>query len=62
MSLLSLILVLVVLGLLMYLINSFVPMDVNIKRVLNITVVVVLILWIIQSLGLVGPIGSIRIR
>lgn len=62
MTLISLIIVLVVLGILMYLINAFVPMDANIKKVLNIAVVVVLILWLIQSLGLLGPIGSIRIR
>lgn len=61
MTLLSLIVVLVVLGLVMYLINSFVPMDASIKRILNIAVVIFLVLWLLQSFGLLGPLGQIRI-
>lgn len=62
MTLISLIITLVVIGLVMYLINQFVPLDSGIKRILNIAVVVFLVLWLIQSLGLIGPLGTIQIR
>jgi polyferredoxin len=61
MPLVSLIIVLVVVGLLMYLINAFIPLDPTIKRILNIAVVIFLIIWLIQALGLLGPIGNLRI-
>src|SRR5262245_8778991 len=61
MSLVSLIFVLVVLGLVMYLINVFIPMDATIRRILNIAVVIFLVIWLIQAFGLLGPLGSIRI-
>jgi hypothetical protein len=61
MTLVSLIIVLVVVGLLMYLINAFIPLDPTIKRILNIAVVIFLIIWLIQALGLLGPIGNLRI-
>ena len=60
--LVQLILLLVVLGVVMYLINAFVPMDAGIKKILNVTVIIVVILWLLQSIGLLGPIGNIRIR
>ena len=62
MSLVGLILLLVILGVVMYLINTLVPMDAGIKKVLNIAVIVIVVLWLIQSLGLLGPIGNIRLR
>lgn len=62
MSLISLIILLVILGVLMYIINSYVPMDAGIKRLLNVAVIIVVVLWLIQTLGLLGPIGNIRIR
>ena len=61
MSLLSLVIVLVVIGLVMYLINAYIPMDATIKRILNIAVVVFLIIWLIQALGLLGPFSQVRI-
>lgn len=62
MTLISLILTLAVLGLILYLINTFVPMDGGIKKILNIAVVLFVILWLLQTTGLLGPLGSIRIR
>ena len=62
MSLVSLILLLVILGVLMYVINTLVPMDAGIKKILNIAVIIIVVLWLVQSLGLLGPIGNIRVR
>jgi hypothetical protein len=61
-SLIGLIITLVVLGLILYLINQFVPMDQKIKTILNVAVVIIVILWLIQSFGLLGPLGDIKIR
>lgn len=61
MSLVSLIIVLVILGVVMYLINSYVPMDNKIKSILNVAVVVFLILWLLQAFGLLDGIRQIRI-
>ena len=62
MTLVGLILTLVILGLVMYLINTLVPMDAGIKKILNIAVILIVVLWLIQSFGLLGPIGNIRVR
>jgi hypothetical protein len=62
MSLIGLIIVLVLIGLLLYLINQFIPMDPKIKTILNVVVVIVVILWLIQAFGLLGPLDQIKIR
>lgn len=61
MDLISLIALLLVVGLVMYLVN-FIPLDPAIKQILHVVVVVFLILYIIQSFGLIGPIHGGRIR
>jgi hypothetical protein len=52
MSLISLVLVLIVVGVILYLINRFIPMDQKIKSILNIVVVVVVILWLLRAFGI----------
>lgn len=54
MTLVSLILILVGIGVVLWLINDYVPMDPKIKKILNIVVVVLVVLWILQAI--VGPI------
>jgi hypothetical protein len=61
MSLLSLILALVLIGVLMYLINVYVPMESRIKSILNIVVIVAIVLWLLQAFGLLDSIRGIRI-
>jgi hypothetical protein len=62
MTLISLILVLIVVGILLWAVNTYLPMDPKIKTLLNIVVVVVVIVWILQVTGLLGPLNNIRIR
>ena len=52
--LVHIIVVLVVVGLILYLIKAYVPMDPPIQRVLDVVVVVVLILWLLSITGLLG--------
>jgi hypothetical protein len=51
MPLVTVIITLVVFGILLYLINKFVPMQPNIKNLVNILVVVVLVLWLLKVFG-----------
>jgi hypothetical protein len=62
MSLISLILTLIVIGVLLWLINTYIPMDAKIKKIINIVVVVAVILWVLGLfVGGWGQVGSIRI-
>ena len=56
MTLVDIALVLVVVGLIMWLINTYVPMAAGIKGLLNVVVFVVVLVWILQIFDLVGPI------
>lgn len=59
MSLISLIVALVVVGVVMYLINAYIPMDATIKKLLNAVVIIFLILWLLQGLGLIASLDNI---
>jgi hypothetical protein len=60
-TLLSLVLTIVVVGVLLWLVESFIPMDPTIKRVLVVAVVVFLVLWIISATGLLDTLDTVRI-
>ena len=51
MSLLSVVIALVVVGVLLWLINSYIPMDVKIKKILNVVIVVGIVIWLLKALG-----------
>lgn len=59
MDLISLIIVLIVIGLLLWLINNFIPMEPSIKQILNVVVVIAVVLWIITLF--LGPLPDIRV-
>ena len=61
MSLINLLVVLVVVGVLLWLVNNYIPMDGKIKQILNVVVVILVVIWLLQSFGLLGPLGGIRI-
>lgn len=61
MSLVSLIVVLVVVGVILWLINTYLPMEPRIKTVLNAVVVVFLVLWLLQAFGLLGSLHAVRV-
>lgn len=62
MSLISLIITIVVVGLILWVINSFIPMESRIKSILNVVVIIVIVLWLLQSFGIIGSLGGVRIR
>jgi hypothetical protein len=62
MSLIGLILTLVVVGVLLWLLNNYVPMDSKIKSILNAVVVIVVVVWLLQVFGVLGSLRDVRIR
>ena len=60
MPLLHVVIVLVVVGIMLWLVNAYIPMDAKIKKILNIVVVIAVIIWLLQAFGLLGAIGSVR--
>ena len=61
MTLVDIVVILVIAGLLMWLINTYIPMAAAIRSLLNIVVFVVLLIWVLQSLGIIGGVAGIRI-
>ncbi len=61
MSLVNLIVTLVVVGVALWAVNTYIPMDRKIKSILNIVVVVIVVIWLLRAFGLLGDIGAIRI-
>lgn len=62
MSLMSVILVLIVTGVILWLVNNFIPMDRKIKSILNAVVIIVLILWLLQAFGVMNTFNDIKIN
>jgi len=61
MPLIQVVIVLIVVGVLLWLINSYIPMDSKIKSILNIVVVIAVILWLLSVFGLIGSVSNIRV-
>ncbi|MDP1813320.1 MAG: Thivi_2564 family membrane protein [Leadbetterella sp.] len=61
MPLFNVLLVLIVVGVLLWLVNTYIPMDRKIKNILNIVVVIVVVLWLLRAFGLMDSLSSIRI-
>jgi len=61
MSLISLVVTLVVIGVLLWLVNAYIPMDAKIKKILNIVVVICVVLWLLSVFGIIGHSGDIRV-
>ena len=61
MTLINLVLILVIVGLVMWLINTYIPMAAGIKSLLNVVVFVVVLVWVLQVFGVIGGIPGLRI-
>lgn len=61
MSLLSIVIALIVVGVALYLINNYIPMASSIKTILNVVVVVVVCVWLLQTFGVISGLSSYRI-
>ncbi|MDZ4138043.1 MAG: Thivi_2564 family membrane protein [Erythrobacter sp.] len=61
MPLINLIVVLIVVGVILFLINNYLPMDGKIKTILNVVVVIAVILWLLQAFGILGSLSGINV-
>ena len=61
MPLIQLVIVLIVLGVLLWAINTYIPMDATIKKILNVVVVLVAVLFILSAFGILGSLSGIRV-
>jgi hypothetical protein len=61
MPLLTIIIVLIVVGLLLWLVNTYIPMDSKIRSILNAVVVIIVVLWLLQAFGILGSLDRVRV-
>jgi hypothetical protein len=61
MPLINVLITLVVVGVLLWLVNTYIPMDGKIKKLLNVVAVVGVCLWLLSAFGLIGNLGNIRV-
>jgi hypothetical protein len=61
MPLISLVITLVVIGVLLWLINTYIPMDGKIKKILNVVVVICVVIWLLFAFGILNHSGDIRV-
>ena len=60
MSLLTIVLTLIVVGVLLWLVNNYIPMDGKIKKILNVVVVIVVVLWLLNVFGVLSSLRNIH--
>lgn len=61
MTLFNVLVVLIIAGILLWLVNNYIPMDRKIKQILNIVVVVVIIVWLLRVFGIFQSLMHIRV-
>ena len=61
MPLITVVLTLIVVGVLLWVINNYIPMDGKIKKILNIVVVICVVIWLLYVFGILGHSGEIRV-
>lgn len=61
MPLLTIVITLIVVGILLWLVNTYLPLDPKISRILNIVVVVVVVLWLITLFIPLGTLNNVRV-
>lgn len=60
MSLISVVITLLVVGVLLWLVNSYIPMDGKIKSILNAVVVIAVVIWLLYAFGILDRSGDIQ--
>ena len=61
MPLITVVIILVIVGVALWAINTYIPMAKPVKTILNVVVVVVLCLWLLQTFGVIDSIRGIRV-
>jgi hypothetical protein len=61
MPILTILIVLIVAGVLLWLINTYIPMDRRIKGLLNAVVIIVLVIWLLRVFGILDSLKGIKV-
>lgn len=61
MPLINLVIALIIVGVALWLINRYIPMASSIKSILNAVVVIFVVIWVLQAVGLWDSISTYRI-
>jgi preprotein translocase subunit SecE len=61
MPLLTVLLILIVVGVILWLINTYIPMDRKIKNILNVVVVIAVIIWLLRVFGLLDSLKGLKV-
>ncbi|MGB7439024.1 MAG: Thivi_2564 family membrane protein [Candidatus Acidiferrum sp.] len=61
MPILQILIVLVVVGVLLWLVNSYIPMQGTIKSILNAVVIIAVVLWLLNVFGLFHSLSNIHV-
>jgi hypothetical protein len=61
MPLVTVLLVLIVIGVLLWLVNTYIPMDSKIKNIFNIVVVIFVIVWLLKVFGIFDNLMSVHV-
>jgi hypothetical protein len=61
MPLINVIVVLVIVGVLLYVVETLLPIDATIRRIIHIIVILAVCIWLLQTFKIIGPIGSFHL-
>jgi hypothetical protein len=61
MPLINLVVVLIVVGVLLWLVNTYIPMAGSIRKILNAVVVIAVVLWLLNAFGVFHSLSRLRI-
>jgi hypothetical protein len=60
MPILTIVLVLIVVGVVLWLINRYIPMQSTIKNILNAVVVIAVVIWLLKAFGVWGSLSNLH--
>lgn len=61
MSLLLIIITFAVVGFVLWAINNFIQMDASVKKLLNIVVIIILVIWLLKATGILASLSSVTV-
>jgi hypothetical protein len=56
-----LVIVLVVVGVLLWLVNSYIPMQMTMKRIINVVVIICVVFWVLSAFGFMSQFEKVRV-
>ncbi len=61
MPILTILIVIIGVGVILWLINSFIPMQRTIKNILNAVVIIILVIWLLKIFGVLDSLQNVQI-